>query len=160
MDQMVELVRQLGEAAIRSNACIATGESCTGGLVAQLLTSVSGSSAWFDCGFVTYSNQAKTTMLGVLPATIVAYGAVSEQVVTEMACGVLANSQANLAVSISGIAGPLGGTEDKPVGTVCFAWARPQQSAVVTTQYFTGDRQAVREQAAMYAILGLLEMLG
>lgn len=159
MDQLLDLAAQLGEAAQQQQKMLTTAESCTGGLVAQLLTSIPGSSLWFDCGFVTYSNHSKTTMLGVLPETLNQMGAVSEQVVAQMALGALAQSQADMAVSISGIAGPAGGSADKPVGTVCFAWAHKKGSLITVTQQFDGDRLEVRKQAAMYAVLGLLEQL-
>lgn len=159
MDQLIDLAAQLGEMAQQQQRKLVLAESCTGGLVSQLLTSVSGSSAWFDCGFITYSNPSKISLLNVLPATLESHGAVSEEVVSEMALGALANSQADIAASISGIAGPTGGTADKPVGTVCFAWARKSGPLITVTQQFEGDRQEVRKQAAMYSILGLLEQL-
>lgn len=159
MDQLIDLAAQLGEMAQKQQRKLVLAESCTGGLVSQLLTSVSGSSAWFDCGFITYSNPSKISLLNVLPATLESHGAVSEEVVSEMALGALANSQADIAASISGIAGPTGGTAEKPVGTVCFAWARKNGPLITVTQQFEGDRQEVRKQAAMYSILGLLEQL-
>ena len=159
MDQLIDLATQLGEAAQQKKQLIVTAESCTGGLVAQLLTSVAGSSAWFDCGLITYSNPSKTALLGVLPATLDTFGAVSEETVSEMALGALACSRADIAASISGIAGPSGGTQEKPVGTVCFAWAHKNGTLIKVTQQFEGDRQEVRKQAAMYSILGLLEQL-
>jgi len=159
MDQLIDLAAQLGEMAQQQQRKLVLAESCTGGLVSQLLTSVSGSSAWFDCGFITYSNPSKISLLNVLPATLESHGAVSEEVVSEMALGALANSQADIAASISGIAGPTGGTAEKPVGTVCFAWARKNGPLITVTQQFEGDRQEVRKQAAMYSILGLLEQL-
>ena len=138
---------------------IATAESCTAGLVAKLLTDQAGSSQWFERGFVTYSNVAKQEMLGVAADTLAQSGAVSQQAVTAMASGALANSRANVALAISGIAGPDGGTPDKPVGTVWFAWVNDAGRAQQSMQIFPGDRQAVREQAAAYAIQGMLDFL-
>ncbi|KAB8043826.1 CinA family protein [Janthinobacterium aquaticum] len=135
---------------------LATAESCTGGGVAAAITDIAGSSAWFDCGFVTYSNGAKTRMLGVPEALIAAHGAVSVEVAAAMAQGALAHSGAQLAVSTTGIAGPGGGVPGKPVGTVCFGWA--DNNGVRTQRLqFEGDRQAVREQAVAHALQGLLQ---
>ncbi|MFW6259164.1 MAG: CinA family protein [Halochromatium sp.] len=135
---------------------LATAESCTGGWIAKCITDVAGSSAWLDRGFVTYSNAAKQEMLGVAEATLAAWGAVSEAVVAEMAGGAIAHSQASIAVAVSGIAGPGGGTATKPVGTLCFGWALPEGIAV-ETRYFAGDREQVRRQAVAHALRGLLE---
>ena len=138
---------------------LTVAESCTGGWVAMALTGIEGSSEWFDRGFVTYSNRSKEQMLGVRAATLQAQGAVSEQTVAEMTDGALAASDADLALAISGIAGPGGGTPDKPVGTVCFAWQRKQQPARTARLRFSGDRQAVRRQAVAHALQGLLELV-
>ncbi len=134
---------------------MSAAESCTGGLVAKLCTDLAGSSAWFERGFVTYSNAAKQELLGVPEATLVAHGAVSEATVRAMAEGALAHSHAQVAVAISGIAGPSGGSAEKPVGTVWFAWAGNGATRVECRQ-FDGDRAAVREQAAACALRGLL----
>ena len=141
---------------------LATSESCTGGWVAKVVTDVPGSSAWFDRGFVTYSNDAKLEMLGVSAQTLGAEGAVSEAVVREMVLGVLTRSRASTALAVSGIAGPDGGSEDKPVGTVWFAWARAGAPDVqVWTQrlQFAGNREEVRHQSVRVALERLLEIL-
>ena len=123
---------------------MATAESCTGGLIAGAITDVAGSSGWFDRGFVTYSNEAKIEMLGVQADTLAAHGAVSEATAAEMAAGALARSRADLAVAVTGVAGPDGGSAAKPVGTVCFAWARAGEPVATATRHFPGDREAVR----------------
>jgi len=131
---------------------LATAESCTGGWVAKVCTDLAGSSAWFDRGFVTYSNQAKQDMLGVSAATLAASGAVSEQAVVEMVSGTLASSRAHWALAVSGIAGPGGGSADKPVGTVWFAWGGPDGWRLAQQFCFEGDRDAVRRQAVLKAL--------
>lgn len=155
---MDELARRLGARLKAAEAVLATAESCTGGWAAQVVTSVEGSSAWFDRGFVTYSNAAKQELLGVSPKTLRAHGAVSEQTAREMALGALARSQATVALSITGVAGPGGGTADKPVGTVCFGWARDGE-ARTETQIFSGDRESVRRQSVIRALEGVLSAL-
>lgn len=142
---------------------LATAESCTGGWIAKALTDVAGSSACFGFGIVSYSNAAKEALLGVKPATLARHGAVSEAVVHEMAEGVLEVSGADLGVAVSGIAGPDGGSADKPVGTVCFGWSRRRGDGVdVTTgrRRFAGDRDAVRLQSVVVALEGVRERLG
>lgn len=152
------LVKVLAELARDQQVRIATAESCTGGWVAQEITALAGSSDWFECGFVTYSNEAKTRMLGVSPELFVTDGAVSEAVVIAMAEGAVVNSLANLSVSISGVAGPGGGTPEKPVGTVWIGW---YCEGVVDARcfHFTGDRQAVRSSAVTEALKGLIKQL-
>ncbi len=138
---------------------MALAESCTGGLIAQSITAIAGSSAWFDRGFVTYSNAAKIDMLGVPAVLIDEHGAVSEAVAQAMAVGALEHSLANISGAVTGIAGPGGGSAYKPVGMVCFAWAIRQPGpphVLAHTRYFTGDRQQVREQAASYLLTALL----
>ncbi|WP_443089886.1 CinA family protein [Zoogloea sp.] len=135
---------------------LVTAESCTGGWVAETVTATAGSSAWFDCGFVTYSNDAKCALLGVSPATLARHGAVSEATAAEMARGALDHSDGDVSLSISGIAGPGGGTPDKPVGTVCFAWARPGATVQTATVQFDGDRETIRRQAVIHALEELL----
>jgi nicotinamide-nucleotide amidase len=135
---------------------LATAESCTGGWVAQCATAIAGSSDWFERGFVTYSNEAKTEMLGVAPDTLARHGAVSPAVALEMATGALRNSHAQWALAITGIAGPSGGSAEKPVGTVCFAWAGPDGFADCETRHFPGGRSAVRCAAVEHALRGLL----
>jgi len=137
---------------------LATAESCTGGMVASAITDISGSSAWFERGFVTYSNLAKIEMIGV-PATLIEqHGAVSEPVAKAMAEGALRNSRAQVSIAITGVAGPAGGSEAKPVGTVSFAWSNRLHTGV-ETQLFKGDREQVRTQAAAHALRKLLEFL-
>jgi nicotinamide-nucleotide amidase len=139
---------------------LATAESCTGGWVAQTVTTVSGSSEWFDRGFVTYSNAAKLEMLGVRDETLARYGAVSEETAREMALGALAHSRAHVTLAITGVAGPAGGTAAKPVGMVCFAWARRHDVAQSETRRFAGDRERVRRESVIAALQGLLSRLG
>ncbi|HQZ02581.1 MAG TPA: nicotinamide-nucleotide amidohydrolase family protein [Thauera sp.] len=131
---------------------LATAESCTGGWIAEAVTATSGSSTWFDRGFVTYANAAKTDMLGVSPTTLTTHGAVSEATVIEMAEGALERSAAQLAVAVSGVAGPGGGTAAKPVGMVCLAWAQRGQATQVRTLQLPGDRTAVRRQTVIHAL--------
>jgi len=164
MNTQQELVVQIGSSLTQRGLLLVITESCTGGWVAQTLTSVAGSSAWFERGFVTYSNLSKQQMLGVSPETLAAYGAVSEPVAREMVTGAVANSAAQVGVAVTGIAGPGGGTVTKPVGTVCFAWAREGLAKEdwllqVTTEHFAGDRQAVRQQAVVRALQGIGEIL-
>jgi nicotinamide-nucleotide amidase len=153
------LAARLGEALRQRGDWLATAESCTGGWVAQCATAIAGSSNWFDRGFVTYSNAAKTDMLGVQETTLERHGAVSEAVARAMAQGALAHSRGDWAVAITGIAGPSGGTPEKPVGTVCFAWARRDGGCEARTEHFTGDREQVRAQSVRLALAGLLERL-
>ncbi|ASI89790.1 MULTISPECIES: nicotinamide-nucleotide amidase [Vibrio] len=153
MNTIEELSFNLGALLEQKDHILVTAESCTGGGVATAITDIAGSSAWFDRAFVTYSNDAKIDMLGVATETLGQNGAVSEAVVVEMAQGALQHSKGTLSVAISGIAGPGGGSEDKPVGTVCFAWASQQGWLKVETCLFEGDRAAVRQQAVMHALL-------
>jgi nicotinamide-nucleotide amidase len=153
------LAEKIGERLRAFGIMLSTAESCTGGWVGQAITSVPGSSDWFDRGFITYSNEAKREMLGVSADTIERHGAVSEAVVREMALGALAHSRAKVALSVSGVAGPGGGGRAKPVGTVCFAWAGWEEGVRCVTRHFDGDRQAVRAHAVEDALLGLLHML-
>lgn len=137
---------------------LACAESCTGGWVAQTVTAVAGSSAWFDRGFVTYSNEAKQDMLGVPADVLAQYGAVSEETARAMAMGALTHSLAQVALSITGIAGPSGGTPEKPVGLVCFGWAKGAGAHTESVR-FDGDREAVRRQAVVHALQGLLALI-
>ncbi len=154
-----ELAARVGEALKGRGAMLATAESCTGGWVAQAVTSVAGSSSWFERGFVTYSNRAKQEMLGVAAATLEAHGAVSEEVVREMALGALAHSAAQVSVAITGIAGPEGGTPDKPVGMVWLAWARTGGAVDCRVRHYTGDRREVRQQAVRDGLHGILDIV-
>lgn len=155
---MDDLARRVGERLAALGQTLATAESCTGGWVAQAVTSIAGSSDWFDRGFVTYSNDAKQELLGVRQSTLKKHGAVSEQTAIEMAQGALARSRATLALAVTGIAGPGGGSLDKPVGMVCFAWAS-RQGARAETARFSGDRESVRRQSVIHALEGVLKAL-
>ena len=154
--QLDTLSRLVGEHLTARGWRLATAESCTGGWVAEVVTATAGSSGWFDCGFITYSNDAKCALLGVSPMTLARHGAVSEATVAAMAEGCLERSEAEVALSISGIAGPGGGSPAKPVGTVCFGWARHGEAPQTATCHFDGDRSAVRRQAVVFALTELL----
>jgi nicotinamide-nucleotide amidase len=157
--ELASLAAEVGWALRRKGWMLATAESCTGGWIAQVATAIAGSSQWFERGFVTYSNAAKQEMLGVREETLRQHGAVSEATVREMAAGALAASRAQVAVAVSGIAGPGGGTAEKPVGTVWIAWAESAGVGVdiVATRYhFFGDRQVIRAQTVQQALKGVL----
>ncbi len=154
-----KLAVYLGELLEQHNVLLATAESCTGGWVAQLVTSVPGSSAWFERGFVTYTNTAKREMLEVSNATLENFGAVSEETAREMALGALMHSHAQVSLAVSGIAGPAGGTSAKPVGSVCFAWAGLGRKTYSHTRYFSGDRASIRQLATGAALQGMLNFL-
>ncbi|MBU0653766.1 MAG: nicotinamide-nucleotide amidase [Gammaproteobacteria bacterium] len=154
-----ELLQQLTDALKARGWMLATAESCTGGWIAKVCTDLAGSSGWFERGFVTYSNEAKQDMLGVKTATLAQHGAVSEAVTAEMAVGALQHSRAQVAVSVSGIAGPGGATLTKPVGTVCFGWAVKDGAVRTETCHFEGDREAVRQQSVEHALRGVLHLL-
>jgi nicotinamide-nucleotide amidase len=156
---MEELAADLGRRLTAARRTLVTAESCTGGWAAQAVTAVAGSSDWFERGFVTYSNAAKREMLGVRAETLERHGAVSEQTALEMAGGALARSGASVALAITGIAGPGGGSAAKAVGTVCFAWAAKGSAARSETMLFAGDREAVRRQSVIHALQGVLRML-
>ncbi|OYY92456.1 MAG: damage-inducible protein CinA [Hydrogenophilales bacterium 28-61-23] len=157
--QLEALAADLGAVLRRQGWILATAESCTGGWLAQVVTSVSGSSAWFDRGFVTYSNAAKRDMLGVPAETLMQFGAVSEETAREMVRGALAHSAAQLAIAITGIAGPGGGTPEKPVGSVCFAWALAGQPCASATRFFSGDRRQIRAASVGFALRQLLALV-
>jgi nicotinamide-nucleotide amidase len=150
----------IGEALLARKLMLACAESCTGGWVAEAVTATAGSSSWFERGFVTYSNAAKQELLGVKADTLRQHGAVSETVVAEMAAGALRRSHAQVALAISGVAGPTGGSPDKPVGTVCFAWVLRGEAPTAETRCFAGDRETVRRQSVVHALQGLLDRLG
>lgn len=158
-DALSALSRETGDRLTARGWRLATAESCTGGWIAETVTATAGSSAWFDRGFVTYSNQAKQDMLGVTPETLARCGAVSEQTVAEMAQGALARSRAQASVAVSGIAGPDGATPGKPVGTVCFAWTLDGDGTTTRTLHLDGDREAVRRQAVVHALDTLNRLL-
>ena len=156
-------VEQLAELLLRNNKQLTVAESCTGGWLAKVLTDLSGSSEWFERGFVTYSNQAKHEMLGVAESTLNTFGAVSHETVDEMAIGALKNSHADFSLSISGIAGPGGATKDKPVGLVWFSWAVKENDSLSILasekHVFDGDRESVRQQAVEHALTGLIKYI-
>lgn len=160
MDKELEdLSAAVGQALLERKLMLACAESCTGGWVSEVVTATGGSSQWFERGFVTYSNAAKQELLGVKADTLRQHGAVSEAVAGEMAAGALARSHAQVALAISGVAGPSGGSPDKPVGTVCFAWVLRGGTPTTETQHFSGDREAVRRQSVHHALRGLLRRL-
>jgi nicotinamide-nucleotide amidase len=157
-NDILELATQVGRALQEKQLLLATAESCTGGGVAQAVTEIAGSTGWFDCGFVAYSNASKTEMLDISAALIAQHGTVSEEVAAAMVEGALANSNAHVALSTTGIAGPSGFVPGKPVGTVCFGWG--DATGVHTERLvFAGDRHAVREQTVVHALQGLLRFL-
>ena len=158
-DELSSLSALVGDRLRAERMLLATAESCTGGGVAQQLTSIAGSSEWFERGYVTYSDAAKMEMLHVKASTLQAHGAVSEQVAREMAAGALAGSHAQITVAVTGVAGPGGGSADKPVGTVCFAWARTNRKVTSETRHFTGNRESVRSQSVIAALQGVLDVL-
>ncbi len=160
-DQALDaLARQVGGRLLGLDEMLVTAESCTGGWIAKTLTDIPGSSQWFDRGFVTYSNAAKHQLLGVPEDLIERHGAVSESVVRAMTEGALRHAEARIAVAVSGIAGPDGGTPDKPVGTVWIAWEASETDQVVARRYqFDGDRERVRRQAVATALEGVLDLL-
>ena len=157
---MIEkLARRVGRRLKSAGATLATAESCTGGWAAQAVTSIAGSSDWFERGFVTYSNAAKRELLGVQRETLSRHGAVSEETAREMARGALKASRARVALAVTGIAGPGGGSAAKPVGTVCFAWARKGRKVRSETRRFRGGRTSVRRQSVIRALEGVLQAL-
>jgi nicotinamide-nucleotide amidase len=155
---LIALATLVGQALKSRGLVLATAESCTGGGVAQAITEIAGSSAWFDRGFVTYSNASKITLLDVPASVLDTHGAVSTETAAAMSKGALRNSDAGIALSTTGIAGPDGGTPDKPVGTVCFGWAQGEK-LMVERVLFSGDRHAVRVQTVEHALRGLLVFL-
>lgn len=159
MNELEKLSETLGRRLLARGEWLTAAESCTGGWLAQSVTAIAGSSGWFERGFVTYSNAAKVEMLGVPEATLERHGAVSEATARAMALGALAHSHADWAVAITGIAGPGGGSPEKPVGTVCFAWARQGGGCLAQTCHWSGERTAVREQSVRHALRVLLDHL-
>lgn len=157
-EQITDLAAHVGRALQAKNWFLSTAESCTGGGVSQAITEIAGSSEWFDCGFVTYSNASKTELLDIPEAEIAQYGTVSEEIAAAMAEGALANSNADVTVSTTGIAGPGGAVPGKPVGTVCFGWSVGHHTHTERL-VFSGDRRAVREQTVIHALQGLLRFL-
>lgn len=162
MSDIIELSTRVGRALAAKGWLLATAESCTGGGIAYAITEIAGSSEWFDCGFVTYSNASKTELLDVPAAMIAQFGSVSEEVAGAMAEGALANSNAHVSLSTTGIAGPGGAVPGKPVGTVCFGWSIEHDHHMHTHTerlVYSGDRQAVRQQTVAHALQGLLRFL-
>lgn len=154
------LARRVGEALEARRATLAVAESCTGGLIAKALTDVPGASAWFDCAMVAYSYEAKQALLGVRQDTLLAHGAVSRETVLEMVAGALVHSGASHALAVTGIAGPGGGTPDKPVGSVWLAWKRRGDYPQARLERFSGGRDEIRRRTAAAALAGLLSLLG
>jgi len=158
--ELYALAGKVGDALKARKLMLATAESCTGGWVGQVVTMVPGSSRWFDRGFVTYTNDAKHEMLGVRVATLKKFGAVSEQTVRAMTKGALSRSKAHVALAVSGIAGPDGGSPGRPVGTVCLAWGKKKGAAPHSvTRHYAGDRDTVRRQSVIAALEGVLALL-
>ena len=158
-EYILTLASQLGKLLEARDLKITTAESCTGGGISEAITAISGSSAWFEYGFVTYANSAKQTLLGVSSKSLEAYGAVSEQVVMEMALGALERSGADIAIAVRGIAGPGGGSLEKPIGTVWLAWAKRGEGVSASMFSLTGDRLQVRSQAVAEGMLGAIRNL-
>ncbi len=157
-NEIIDLAARLVHRLSTSGKKLALAESCTGGWIAQALTAIPGSSRCFDRGFVTYSNNAKVQMLDVKSATLDAYGAVSAETVSEMLQGALHFSEADCAIAVSGIAGPCGGSPEKPVGTVYLGWSGTGQREIVQRYHFSGDRQAVRRQAVLHALVAAAQV--
>ncbi|MDX5298510.1 MAG: nicotinamide-nucleotide amidohydrolase family protein [Gammaproteobacteria bacterium] len=158
--ELMNEAQAVGRDLLEVGWMLATAESCTGGWLSKVITDLPGSSHWFEGGLVTYSDLSKVELLGVTPLSLEKYGAVSEAVVREMVLGLLAQTGAHLGVSISGIAGPDGGTDEKPVGTVWFAWGRQGGEIEAACECFRGDREAVRRQAVLFALQGLRGFIG
>ncbi|MCW5588814.1 MAG: CinA family protein [Legionellales bacterium] len=154
-DEIIQAAQAVGTWLSKRNSVLATAESCTGGWIAEAITAIPGSSAWFDRGFVTYSNSSKVQMLNVAMPLLDQFGAVSQEVVRAMAEGAIDNSDAEIAIATSGIAGPTGGSPEKPVGLVWFAWKTPT-TLFSECQYFSGDRRAIRAQATLYSLKQLI----
>jgi nicotinamide-nucleotide amidase len=155
--ELIALSEAVGAVCRQRQLLVATAESCTGGWAAQVITHTAGSSAWFERGFITYTNVAKADMLGVPMNTIETFGAVSLETAAEMAAGALKYSNAMISLAITGIAGPTGGSPDKPVGTVCFGWCLRNELPSRQCRLFTGDRESIRRQSVIYALSGLIE---
>ncbi|MBV8622808.1 MAG: CinA family protein [Herbaspirillum sp.] len=158
MDTTIDLATRVGQTLKAKGLLLATAESCTGGGISHAITEIAGSSEWFDCGFVTYSNASKNELLDISEALIAQHGAVSEEIAGAMAEGAVANSSSDVSVSTTGIAGPGGAVPGKPVGTVCFGW-RVGDKTYTERLVFKGDRQQVRAQTVDHALKGLLKLL-
>jgi nicotinamide-nucleotide amidase len=158
-EELHQLAGELGEQLKDRGWMLATAESCTGGWVGQLVTALPGSSQWYERGFITYANAAKIEMLGVPAGTLESFGAVSEETASAMAAGALSHSHAQAALAISGIAGPGGGTRQKPVGLVCYGWALADGTVMSSTCRLDGDREEIRSRAVAAALRGLIELI-
>jgi len=159
LSNLTPVATKVGKILKKHSFMLVTAESCTGGMVSQTITSIPGASQWFDCGFITYSNQSKIALLDVSPHTIDQFGAVSEQTVLEMVKGALKNSYSHIALAITGIAGPSGGSKEKPVGTVWFAWAGHTIKSFAIKQNFSGNRQEIRMQSVQFALKQIVTLL-
>ncbi|MDP3269958.1 MAG: CinA family protein [Legionella sp.] len=159
MKSVSSLLKDIASCLIQANGQLVTAESCTGGLIASQITDVAGSSLWFERGFVTYSNLAKQEMLGVPEYLIQKFGAVSEEVASAMAFGALKHSKGIIALSVTGIAGPDGGSIEKPVGTVCFGWATSSTPPRTEKKHLKGNRQEIRMAACQFALEGVLSLI-
>ena len=157
-DELRVLAERVGQALLRQGHMLATAESCTGGWISKIMTDVAGSSGWFDCGISAYSYEAKQALLGVRQETLTAHGAVSRETVLEMVSGAMIASGASLAVAVTGIAGPTGGTPEKPLGEVWIGWKRRGRYPIARVFHFDGDRESVRRQTVAAALLGLMGM--
>jgi nicotinamide-nucleotide amidase len=157
--ELLKLAQQLGERLLAAKQTLVAAESCTGGWIAKTVTDIAGCSAWFDSGVAAYSYEAKQALLGVRPETLIKHGAVSQETVLEMVSGALTHSGASVSVAVTGIAGPSGGTADKPVGTVWIAWKRRGGYPTMQCFHFDGDRDAVRRHTVAAALLGLQKLL-
>jgi len=157
-NDLTALAEQLGKHLKKRKLTLTLAESCTGGLCAEVITRIAGSSAWFECGFITYSNQSKEMLLDVSKHTLSTFGAVSEEVAIEMAMGAFGISGASLSAVVTGIAGPTGGSKAKPVGTVCFAWMGINRELITATHHFNGNRLDIRQQSAKTLIEGLIAL--
>lgn len=155
----LKLAMSIGEALQKKSWKLSVAESCTGGWLAQVVTSIAGSSQWFDCGFIVYSNESKIKLLQVQQKTLEQFGAVSEDAAKEMAQGALRNASAHISLAITGIAGPGGGTDEKPIGTVCFAIYLKNGTVITHTHHFSGNREQIRKQSVVYALQLLLTQL-
>lgn len=158
-EELHQLARELGDKLCERGWKLATAESCTGGWVGQLVTALPGSSHWYERGFITYANAAKIEMLGVPERTLTSHGAVSEETATAMAAGALKHSHAQATLAITGIAGPGGGTPQKPVGLVCYGWALADGTLMSSTCRLDGDREEIRSRAVAAALRGLIELV-
>ena len=159
-DQKLEkLAKELGEILIQRGLMLVSAESCTGGWVGQTVTSIPGSSKWYERGFITYSNNSKSEMLGVSHRSLEKFGAVSEQIAAEMAAGAISSSCAQVSLAVTGIAGPGGSTEGKPVGMICHSWAIKNGLARTAVCFLEGDRESIRKQAVVIALQGMIDLL-